>query len=128
MNYYINKTIDLTFSEAVEAITLKLKDQGFGVLTEINMKEVLKKKLDKDIRPYVILGACNPNFAYNALSKEEKIGILLPCNVTIIEREDGKIDVSVIDPSIAMSVVENPGLKDLSEEVRLKLQAALNSI
>ncbi len=128
MNYYLNKTTDYQFDEAVDKITIALKDVGFGILTEIDMKTTLKNKLNIDRRPYKILGACNPPFANEALSVEEKIGILLPCNVTIIETESGKVDVSIMDPAVAMSVVENPNLEGLAKEVRKKLETALASI
>jgi len=128
MNYYLNKTTDYQFDEAVDKITMALKDVGFGILTEIDMKTTLKNKLNIDRRPYKILGACNPPFANEALSVEEKIGILLPCNVTIIETESGKVDVSIMDPAVAMSVVENPNLEGLAKEVRKKLETALDNI
>jgi len=128
MKYYLNKTTDYQFDEAVDKITMALKEVGFGILTEIDMKSTLKSKLDVDRRPYKILGACNPAFANKALGMEEKIGILLPCNVTVIEREDGKIDVSVMDPAVAMSTVENPDLELLAADVSDKLEAALDSL
>lgn len=128
MNYYINKTTDYQFDEAVDKITSALKDVGFGILTEIDMKATLKKKLDVDRRPYKILGACNPQFANKALSMEEKIGILLPCNVTVMENEEGKVDVSIMDPAIAMSVVENTKLESLASVVKEKLELALSQI
>jgi len=125
MKYFINKTTDYQFDEAVDKITLELKNVGFGILTEIDMKATLKNKLDVDRRPYKILGACNPPFANRALEMEEKIGILLPCNVTVIEREDGKVDVSIMDPTIAMSIVENSELEDLAADVSEKIEQAL---
>lgn len=128
MKYYINKTTDYQFDEAVDKITMALKNVGFGILTEIDMKATLKNKLDVDRRPYKILGACNPAFANHALNLEEKLGILLPCNVTIIETEDGKVDVSIMDPAVAMSVVENSEMESLAFEVREKLVAALEHI
>ena len=128
MKYYLNKTTDYAFDEAVDKITLALKDVGFGVLTEIDMAGTLKKKIGADIRPYKILGACNPGFANQALMAEEKIGILLPCNVTVIEREDGKVDVSIMDPAVAMSVVENDALIPMATEVRGKLERALEQL
>jgi uncharacterized protein (DUF302 family) len=128
MDYYLNKTTDYQFDEAVDKITMALKNVGFGILTEIDMKATMKNKLNIDRRPYKILGACNPPFANEALSLEEKIGILLPCNVTIIETENGKVDVSIMDPTVAMSVVKNPELEDLASDVRKKLVTALDSI
>ncbi len=128
MKYYLNKTTDYQFDEAVDKITLALKDVGFGILTEIDIKTTLKNKLDVERKPYKILGACNPQFANKALSLEEKIGILLPCNVTIIETEEGKVDVSLMDPAVAMSVVDNPKLESLAAVVREKLELALSNI
>lgn len=128
MEYFINKTTDYQFDEAVDKISIALKDVGFGILTEIDMKATLKNKLDVDMRPYKILGACNPQFANKALSMEEKIGILLPCNVTVIETEDGKVDISIMDPAVAMSVVENTKLESLAAVVREKLELALSNI
>lgn len=128
MKYYLNKSTDYQFDEAVDKITLALKSVGFGILTEIDMKATLKNKMDVDRRPYKILGACNPPFANKALSMEEKIGILLPCNVTVIETEDGHVDVSIMDPAVAMSVVENPKLESLASVVKEKLELALSNI
>jgi uncharacterized protein (DUF302 family) len=128
MNYYINKTTDYTFDEAVDKISLALKEVGFGILTEIDMKATLKNKLDVDRRPYKILGACNPPFAHKALSMEEKIGILLPCNVVVLENEEGKVEVSIMDPAVAMSVVDNPRLESLASVVKEKLELALSNI
>ncbi len=128
MNYYLNKTTDYQFDEAIDKITMALKDVGFGILTEIDMKTTLKNKLDVDRRPYKILGACNPKFANTALGMEDKIGILLPCNVVVMEREDGKVDVSIMDPTVAMSMVENPDLEILSADVSEKLETALANI
>ncbi|MCK5105624.1 MAG: DUF302 domain-containing protein [Cyclobacteriaceae bacterium] len=128
MKYYLNKTTDYQFDEAVDKITLALKDVGFGILTEIDIKTTLKNKLDVERKPYKILGACNPQFANKALSLEEKIGILLPCNVTIIETDEGKVDVSLMDPAVAMSVVDNPKLESLAAVVREKLELALSNI
>ena len=128
MNYYLNKIINYQFDEAVDKITMALKDVGFGILTEIDMKATLKKKLDVDRRPYKILGACNPPFAHKSLSMEEKIGILLPCNVVVLENEQGKVEVSIMDPAVAMSVVENPRLESLATVVKEKLELALSNI
>jgi uncharacterized protein (DUF302 family) len=128
MLYYLDKSTNYSFDTAVEKITAALKEEGFGILMEIDMQATLKAKLNVDRRPYKILGACNPPFAKTAMEMEEKIGILLPCNVTVIEREDGKADVSVMDPAVAMSVVENPKLASLADEVKAKLVAALARI
>ena len=128
MNYFLNKITDFHFDEAVDKISVALKDVGFGILTEIDMKATLKSKLDVDRRPYKILGACNPQFANKALSMEEKIGILLPCNVIVMENEDGKVEVAIMDPAVAMSVVENSKLESLASVVKEKLELALSNI
>ena len=128
MEYYLNKTTNYQFDEAVTKISAALKEVGFGILTEIDMKATLKNKLDVDRRPYKILGACNPQFANKARSMEEKIGILLPCNVTVIETDDGKVDVAIMDPAVAMSVVENNKLESLASVVKEKLVLALSKI
>ncbi len=128
MKYYINKTTNYQFDEAVDKISFALKEVGFGILTEIDMKTTLKNKLDVDRRPYKILGACNPPFAHKALSMEEKIGILLPCNVVVLENEEGKVEVSIMDPAVAMSVVDNPRLESLASVVKEKLELALSNI
>ena len=128
MKYYINKSTNYQFDEAVDKISFALKEVGFGILTEIDMKATLKNKLDVDRRPYKILGACNPPFAHKALSMEEKIGILLPCNVVVLENEEGKVEVSIMDPAVAMSVVDNPRLESLASVVKEKLELALSNI
>jgi len=128
MKYYLNKTTNYQFDEAVDKITMALKEVGFGILTEIDMKATLKNKLNVERKPYKILGACNPPFANKALNLEEKIGILLPCNVTVIEREDGKVDVSIMDPTVAMSIVENSDLEILAADVSDLLEKALANI
>jgi len=126
--YYLNKTVNCSFETAEEKITELLKEEKFGILTEIDMQAVMKKKLDKDIRPYKILGACNPNFAYQALQEEQKIGIMLPCNVTIIENENGSIDVSIVDPEAVFKVVDNPTVKPFAIEVKKSLASALSKL
>ena len=126
--YYINKTTHLPFSEAEEQIRTQLKEVGFGILTEIDLKATLKSKIDKDISSYKILGACNPNFAYQAVQEEEKIGIMLPCNVTIIENDKGTVDISIMDPEVALKVVENDAIVPFAKEVKLLLQKALDGV
>ncbi|MEW7289962.1 DUF302 domain-containing protein [Aquimarina sp. 2304DJ70-9] len=123
MSYYFNTTLKgVSFSEATEKVIHELKNEGFGVLTEIDMKATLKKKLDVDFCNYTILGACNPPFAYEALQVEDKIGTMLPCNVIIQEKEKGKIEVSVVDPAASMVAVENEYLIEIAEKVRYKLK------
>jgi len=122
MSYYFNKTIKIPFEEAVNKVTEELKKEGFGVLTEIDVKETLKKKLSVDFRPYKILGACNPPFAYQALQVEDKIGLMLPCNVIVQEISKGVVEVAAIDPSAAMKGIDNPELAKIAEQVREKLR------
>jgi len=128
MEYYFAKTIETTFDEAVARVTELLKEQGFGVLTEIDVKATLKKKLDVDFRPYLILGACNPSFAHKALQAEDKIGTMLPCNVVVQDAGDGKIEVAAVDPAASMRAVENPGLADIAGEVRGMLQGVIEKL
>ncbi len=128
MSYYFNKTINGSFEEAVERITLLLKEQGFGILTEIDVKETLKKKLDVDFQKYKILGACNPPFAYKALQAEDKIGTMLPCNVIVQEIADGEIEVAAVDPVASMQAIQNPGLYDIAIAVQDKLRNIVNNL
>jgi len=122
MSYYFNKVLKgKSFDEAIEQVTAELKKEGFGVLTEIDVKETFKNKLDVDFKKYKILGACNPSFAYKSLQKEDKIGVLLPCNVIVEEHENGDVEVSAVDPISAMSVVENKAIEDVAFEVQKKL-------
>lgn len=122
MSYYFNKVLkSKSFDEAIVQVTAELKKEGFGVLTEINIKKTLKNKLDVDFKNYMILGACNPHFAYKALQSEDKIGVLLPCNVIVEEHENGDIEVSAVDPIASMGTVENKNLGDLASEVQQKL-------
>ncbi|MDH5474963.1 MAG: DUF302 domain-containing protein [Cyclobacteriaceae bacterium] len=126
--YYLNKTTTLSFSEAEEQIRVALKEVGFGILTEIDMQATLKAKIDKDIQAYKILGACNPNFAYQSVQEEEKIGIMLPCNVTIIDKQNGTVDVSIMNPEVALKVVENDKIAPFATEVKTLLESALEKI
>ncbi len=128
MKYYLNKSTNYPFDTAVEKITVALKEEGFGILMEIDMQATLKAKLNVDRRPYKILGACNPPFAKMALEMEEKIGILMPCNVIVCEQEDGKVDVAVMDPTVAMSVIDNADLGVFAGDIKKKLAAALAKI
>lgn len=122
MSYYFNTTLKgKSFEEAVELVTAELKKEGFGVLSEIDVKETLKNKIDVDFKKYKILGACNPHFAYKALQNEDKIGVFLPCNVIIEEHENGEVEVSAVDPIASMSSVENEALGSLASEVKEKL-------
>ena len=126
-DYGISTKLRVPYDQAVAAVTEALKSEGFGVLTEIDVKATLKKKLDADFRKYVILGACNPPLAHKALSTELEIGLLLPCNVIVYEEGDGSV-VSVIDPVAAMGVVDNPELKPIAEQVQAKLKRVVDSL
>ncbi len=128
MSYYFSKTINSGFDEAVQKVTEALKVEGFGVLTEIDVKATLKKKLDVDFKNYKILGACNPPFAYKALQAEDKIGTMLPCNVTVIEQADGKIEVAAVDPISSMQAVQNESLGGIASEVQSKLKKVIDSL
>ena len=128
MKYYFSKTVTLSFDDAVEKVIAELKKEGFGILTDIDVKQTLKKKLDVDFKKYRILGACNPPFAYKALQLEDKIGTMLPCNVIVQEIKEGQIEVAAIDPVASMQAVANPGLKDVAEEVQGKLKKVIESI
>ena len=128
MSYYFSKTIDLSFDEAIARVTDELKKEGFGVLTEIDVKATLKKKLDVDFRNYRILGACNPPFAHQALQAEPHIGLMLPCNVVVQEGENGQTIISAIDPVASMQAVENNSLGEVAEQVKAKLQKVIESV
>lgn len=128
MAYYNSKIVAYSFEDAIIKITEELKKEGFGILTEIDVKETLKKKLDVDFRKYKILGACNPPNAYKALQAEENIGVLLPCNVVVQQREDGKIQVSVVNPIESMHAVGNESLGDVAFEVTEKLKRVLERL
>jgi uncharacterized protein (DUF302 family) len=119
---------DLPYEEAVTKVTEAIAAEGFGVLTEIDVKATMKKKLDVDFRKYVILGACNPPLAHRALSAEPHIGLLLPCNVVVMEADDGGSIVSAIQPEVQFTLVDRPGLAEIAAEVRQKLERALESI
>jgi uncharacterized protein (DUF302 family) len=128
MNYYFSKTLDLPFEETIARVTDELKKEGFGVLTEIDVKAILKKKLDVDFRNYRILGACNPPFAYKALQAEPHIGLMLPCNVVVQEDENGQTIVSAIDPLASMQAVKNDSLGEVAGQVKAKLQKVIESV
>lgn len=125
--YYFTTTVDLDFDEAIARVTETLKEEGFGILTEIDVQETLKKKLDVDFRRYRILGACNPPFAHRALQAEPMIGTMLPCNVVVQER-DGKVEVTAVDPLASMAAVQNEELGAIAYEVRERLQRAITKL
>lgn len=127
MSYHNTKTVNYTFDEAITKVADELKKEGFGILTEIDVKETLKKKLDVDFRKYKILGACNPTFAYRALQTEETLGVLLPCNVVIQEKENG-VQVSFVNPMESMKTVGNESLNTIAGEVSTKLEKVLQNL
>jgi uncharacterized protein (DUF302 family) len=128
MSYYLSKTLETPFASAVEKVTEALKKEGFGVLTEIDMQATMKKKLDVDIQKYRILGACNPPLAYQAIQAEDKIGLMLPCNVIVQELAGGGTEVAAIDPVASMQAVNNPKLGEVGEQVREKLKKVIESL
>ena len=129
MNYYFNKIVEgKNFDEAIEQVTSELKKEGFGVLTEIDVKNTLKTKIDVDFKKYKILGACNPHFAHQALLSEDKIGVFLPCNVIVEEHENGDIEVSAVDPIASMISVKNESLGGIATEVRQKLIRVIENL
>ncbi|WAC06467.1 MAG: DUF302 domain-containing protein [Thermodesulfobacteriota bacterium] len=128
MSYYFTKEVNCPFEAAITKVMEELKKEGFGILTEIDVKATLKKKLDVDFRPYRILGACNPPFAFQALQAEDKIGTMLPCNVVVQETAPGKVEVTAIDPVASMAAVDNPNLKTVAEQVRAKLKKVIDNL
>jgi uncharacterized protein (DUF302 family) len=128
MSYYFNKSLRLPFDDAVDKVTEALRKKGFGILTEIDVKETLKKKLDVDFREYKILGACNPPFAHKALQAENKIGTMLPCNVIVQELAENEVEVAAIDPIASMQAVGNPSLENVANDVRKMLKTVIDEL
>lgn len=128
MKYYYDTKVKNTFEKTKEKVTEALSKEGFGIITEINIKDTFKKKLDIDFREYVILGACNPSYSYKALQSEDKIGTLLPCNVIIQQLDDGYIEVAAVNPLESMKMVNNPEVDEIADAIRQKLSNVLNSI
>lgn len=128
VSYYFGKTLNLSFEEAIGRVTEELSKEGFGVLTEIDVRATLKKKLDVDFREYRILGACNPPFAYQALLAEDKIGTMLPCNVIVQERVAGGVEVAAIDPIASMQAIDNPDLASIANQVQAKLKRVIDNL
>lgn len=129
MQYYSSKEFkNISFEDAIKKVTEALKEEGFGVLTDIDVRETFKKKLDVDFKPYRILGACNPQFAYKALRAEDKIGTMLPCNVIVQQKDVDTIEVAVVDPIASMQAVENKDLAGIAGEVRDKLKLVLEKV
>ncbi|HSL89915.1 MAG TPA: DUF302 domain-containing protein [Ignavibacteriaceae bacterium] len=127
MQYGFSKTTDYTFSQAIEKVTDELKKEGFGVLTTIDVKDTLKKKIDVDFKNYTILGACNPPIAHKALQTEEELGLLLPCNVVVYEK-DSKTVISIFDPMMMTKVIDNDKMIPIASEVKEKLQRVLEAV
>lgn len=128
MKYYISKTINATFEQAVQRLTESLKDEDFGIISEIDIQEKMKEKLQVDFRRYLILGVCNPSFAYQALSIENKIGTMLPCNVIVQEIIEKKIEIAAVDPMVAMQAIGNERLLEIAQQVKNKLIKAVNNV
>jgi uncharacterized protein (DUF302 family) len=128
MTYHFSKTVDMPFDAAVAATTSALKDHGFGVLTQIDVKDTLNKKIGVDFRPYLILGACNPKLAYEALTLEDKIGTMLPCNVVVQQHDANKVEISAVDPVASMSAIDNEKLAGMAGKVRDLLKEVIAAI
>lgn len=128
MKYYFNKTVNGTFEDVIDKVTQRLKEEGFGILTEIDVKETLKKKLDVDFKKYRILGACNPPYAHKALQAEDKIGTMLPCNVIVQEIEAGTIEVAAVNPMASMQAVENEKLNEVANEITAMLENVIEKL
>ncbi len=128
MSYYISRTLDKPFDSVITEVTARLKEQGFGLLTDIDVQATLKAKLDVDIGKYRILGACNPGFAHEALKIEEKLGVMLPCNVIVRDTADGRTEVASVDPVVAMERTGNAALASTAEEVRRRLSQVISQL
>ncbi len=128
MSYYFNKTLNTSFDDTITKITTGLQKEGFGILTDIDVKATMKNKLDVDFRNYRILGACNPSYAYKALTAEDKIGTMLPCNVIVQELGDNQIEVAAVDPIESMKAVENSSLGSIALEVQAKLKRVIENL
>ena len=128
MSYYFSKTVDLPFDEAADRARAVITEHGFGVLTEIDVSATLRKKIGADLPPYLILGACNPKMAYQAIQAEDKIGLMLPCNIIVQQKEDGKVDVSGIDPIASMQAVKNDALEGTAVHVRAMMKEIIEAM
>ena len=128
MSYYFSKTLSVPFDDGVSRVTAALKEEGFGIITEIDVKETLKKKIGAEFRNYRILGACNPASAYEALMLEDKVGTMLPCNVIVQELSDGKVEVAAIDPVASMQAIDNPALKQKAQAIQAKLRKVIEGL
>ena len=127
MSYHLTKTAKGSFDETVAAVKAALASQGFGVLTEIDVRATLHKKLGVEFRPYLILGACNPSFAHRALQIEDKVGTMLPCNV-VVQQKNGSVEVSAVDPVASMQAISNPLLAEIAEQVRSRLEQVIAAV
>ena len=128
MKYYFSKTLNEDFESVIDKVTEELKKEGFGILTEIDVKETLKKKLDVDFKKYRILGACNPPYAHKALEAEDKIGTMLPCNVIVQQIDDNNVEVAAINPIASMQAVENEELNEVAQEIKSKLEEIVDRL
>ena len=128
MKPYFSKYVNTGFQETIQIVTDILKEHGFGIITEIDVTDTFKKKIDTNFRPYHILGACNPNYAYKALSQDDKVGILLSCNVIVQEHEDGRTEVTIINPEVAVKALNNPELEDFACEVTGAMRKVINKL
>jgi uncharacterized protein (DUF302 family) len=128
MSYYYNRTLDMPFDTAIDHVTEELKKEGFGVLTDIDVKATMKKRLGVDFRNYRILGACNPPFAHQALLAEDKIGTMLPCNVIVQELEEGGVEVAAVDPIASMQAIKNEALGQVALEVQARLRKVVDNL
>ena len=127
MKYYIEKTTDASFEEAITRVTEELKKEGFGVLTDIDVSATLKKKIDVDFKNYRILGACNPSFAYKALSTEDKIGTMLPCNIIVQQISASQVEIAAVNPIASMQAIENDELNSVANEILAKLERVISN-
>jgi len=128
MTYHLSKKLSVPFTEAVEIVTEELRKEGFGVITSIDIKETFKKKINVDFRNYIILGACNPRYAYETLLEEDKVGVFLPCNVVVQEHEDGEVEVSIVNPEEMMHNVDELKLKTFATEIKEAMENVLNRL
>lgn len=128
MTYYFSVVLDMPFEQAIIRVKEELQKEGFGIVTEVNFKEKLKEKLGVDFRNYMILGACNPKFAYSAMQVEDKIGVMLPCNVVVQSTADGKVEIAAVDPVASMMAIQNPDLEWLAKEVQARMKAVISRL
>ena len=128
MTYHFTRKLNVSFDQAISRVTEVLAEHGFGVLSTIDVSATLKKKLDVDFRPYTILGACNPHFAYEALQQEGKIGTMLPCNFVVEQNNDGQVEISAVDPLASMQAIDNPQLAEIASNVRDRIQSVVGQL